>query len=278
MQKSKKTATTLQRSAKHPASYILLVTILIACAACSAKSVPVRIEFLPTWAGQAIQCDSAEIALTDLRFYVSNLALIDSEGNEHSVSLTPDERWQQQGVALIDLEKGIGTCRNGTPDIRASIEGTVTGSDFVGVKFAIGVPFELNHANPLLAQPPLDDAAMHWHWRSGYKFLRAGVSRQADSFWIHLGSTGCEGTIHNISGCNSPNRVAVELAEFSVETDLIAIDLSELFRGVDLENGTRSDCSSSPAEQACAMPFAALGLSFNGTTELQAQSVFQVRH
>jgi len=275
---SLKKTTALKRSTKRPASYILLVTILLACTACSAKRTPVHIEFTPTWAGHAIQCDSAEIALTDLRFYVSNLVLIDSEGNKHSVSLTQDGRWQQPGLALIDLESGIGTCSNGTSDIRASIEGTVSGSDFVGIKFTIGVPFEMNHANPLLAQPPLDDAAMHWHWRSGYKFLRAGVSRQADSFWIHLGSTGCEGTIHNISGCNSPNRVEVELAEFSVETDLIAIELSELFRGVDLADGTRSDCSSSPAEQACAMPFAALGLSFNDTTELQAQRVFQVRH
>lgn len=278
MLKSKKKTTPQKRSAKRPARDILLVTILIACAACSLKRVPVHIEFSATWNGQAIQCDSDELALTDLRFYVSNVALIDSRGNEHSVSLTPDERWQQQGVALIDLENGSGTCSNGTADIRASLEGTVTGSDFVGVKLTIGVPFEMNHANPLLAQPPLDDAAMHWHWRSGYKFLRAGISRQADSFWIHLGSTGCEGTIHNISGCNSPNRVEVKFPEFSAESDLIAIELSELFRGVDLENGTRSDCSSSPAERACAMPFAALGLSFDGSTELQPQRVFQVRH
>ena len=115
MLKSKKKKTTaLKRSAKHPASNILLVTILIACAACSPQRVPVHIEFSPTWAGQTIQCDSAELALTDLRFYVSNLALIDSEGNQHNVSLTPDQRWQQQGVALIDLESGIGTCSNGT--------------------------------------------------------------------------------------------------------------------------------------------------------------------
>ena len=277
MLKSKKMTTALKRSAKHPASYTLLVTILIACAACSPQRVPAHIEFSPTWAGQAILCDSAVIALTDLRFYVSNVALIDSRGNEHRVSLTPDERWQQQDVALIDLESGTGRCSNGTPDIRTSIEGTVTASDFVGVKFTIGVPFEMNHANPLLAQPPLDDAAMHWHWRSGYKFLRAGVATEADGFWIHLGSTGCEGTIHNISGCNSPNRVEVEFADFSMETDLIAIELSELFRGVDLENGVRSDCSSSPAELACAMPFQGLGLSFGGTTQPQAQQVFQVR-
>ena len=278
MLKSKKKTTPLERSAKRPASGILLVTILIVCAACSAKSVPVHIEFAPAWAGQSVQCGSAELSLTDLRFYVSNVALIDSRGNEHSVSLTPDERWQQQGVALIDLENGISTCSNGTPDIRASIQGTVSAGDFVGVKFTIGVPFEMNHANPLLAQPPLDDAAMHWHWRSGYKFLRAGVARDAASFWIHLGSTGCEGTIHNISGCNSPNRVEVELADFSVETDLIAVDLSELFRGINLENGTRNDCSSSPAELACAIPFAALGLSFDDTSEPQPQRVFQVRH
>ena len=278
MPKAAKTTMYPMRLAKRPASYLLLVTILIACAACSAKRVPVQIEFSASWAGQPIQCDDAPLTLTDLRFYVSDVLVIDSSGTEHSVSLSPDGRWQQQGIALIDLENGAGACSNGSSDMNPTIRGTVATSDYAGIKFTIGVPFDKNHSNPLLAQPPLDDAAMHWHWRSGYKFLRAGISNPTDSFWIHLGSTGCEGTIQNITGCSFPNRITVSISDFSPDSSRITLELAELFRDIDLQDGSRSDCSSSPAEASCAAPFEALGLTMDGSTNLQPQRVFQVRH
>ena len=74
--------------------------------------------------------------------------------------------------------------------------------------------FDLNHDNPLTAEPPLDDPDMHWHWRSGYKFLRAGIRTATDGFWIHAGSAGCEGTVGNITGCRFPNRIDVFLPDF----------------------------------------------------------------
>ncbi len=267
----------LTRLVAHPVSCFLLVLSLISCTACTAKRVPVHIEFSAAWGGQPIQCESNAAALTDLRFFVSSIFLIDPEGNEHNVVLASDDRWQQRNIALIDLENSAGTCSNGTPQMNMSIAGTVAASDIVAAKFTIGVPFDTNHANPLLARAPLDRAAMHWHWRSGYKFLRAGISNPTDSFWIHLGSTGCEGTIRHISRCNSPNRVTVEIANFTPDTDRIMIELAELFRDVDLEDGIRTDCSSSPAESACAAPFEALGLDFGGRTNDQTQRVFQVQ-
>ncbi len=266
------------RPAKHPASYLLLAIFLICLSACSAKRIPVHVDFEASWAGQALRCEGADMALTDLRFFVSNVILLDANGVQHNVTLTPDERWQQDGVALIDLESGNKACSNGTADMNPSIKGTVVAGEFVALKFSVGVPFELNHANPLLAQPPLDRAAMHWHWRSGYKFLRAGVSNATDGFWIHLGSTGCEGTIQNITGCHFPNRVSVELPGFSADTNTITVDLAELFTGVDLDDGVRDDCSSSPAESTCARPFESLGLAFKGETHQRAQRVFQRRH
>ncbi len=269
--------TCLTRLVKRPASYLLLFTILMGCIACSAKRVPVNIEFSASWAGQPIRCDDTALALSDLRFYVSDVLMIDSSGTEHPVSLTPDEHWQQQDIALIDLENGAGTCSNGTSDMNSTIRGTVATSDIAGLKLIIGVPFDMNHTNPLLAQAPLDDAAMHWHWRSGFKFLRAGISSPTDRYWIHLGSTGCEGTIQNITGCSSPNRVTVSLSDFSPDTSRITLELSDLFRGIDLQDGIGSDCSSSPAESECLAPFKALGLTMEGTVKLQPQQVFRVR-
>lgn len=276
MKKSATVPTCPTRLAKRPASYLLFVTILISCISCSAKRAPVHVDFTANWEGQPLLCTDAEIALTDMRFFVSNVVLIDSAGGEHEIQLTPDAHWQQHDVTLIDLENGDGSCMNGTPDMNRSITGKAASADFVGIQFTVGVPFELNHANPLLAEAPLNDAAMHWHWRSGYKFLRAGLSTPTDGFWVHLGSTGCEGTTQNISKCRFPNRVRVELLDFSPVSDQIAIELSELFRNVDLDDGNRSDCSSSPAETSCENPFDALGLLNDAADRQQAQRVFRV--
>ena len=261
------------RSAKHPASWLIVFTILINLAACSEKRVPVRLEFAATWGGEPLSCTSVGLALTDLRFFVSDVRLLDSYGTERPLLLTLDDLWQQNSVALIDLESGDGACMNGTREINAAITGTTDNADFKGLKFTIGVPFESNHANPLLAKPPLDDAAMHWHWRSGYKFLRAGIATDKDGFWMHLGSTGCEGAVQDISGCRFANRVIVEVADYSEGSGAIEIDLAELFRHADLEDENQTNCSSGPSESECAGPFEALGLTFDGIPNQHPQRV-----
>jgi uncharacterized repeat protein (TIGR04052 family) len=267
------------RSAKRLASGFLLGICLFCGVACPASRTPVNLEFSATWAGQPLHCGESELSLTDLRFFVSDVVLMDSAGVEYPLFLTEDERWQRDGIALIDLENGEGACVNGTQEMHTELSGTAETSDFDGIRFTIGVPFESNHANPLLAEAPLDDAAMHWHWRSGYKFLRAGVATRSDSFWMHLGSTACEGTVRNISACRFPNRVTVELRSFSLNKNRIDVDLSELFEGVDLDDGVRSDCSSGPAETACAAPFDALSLPFGEQRNTsRPHSVFQAGH
>ena len=265
------------RLAERLASFFLSVTFLLSFSACSKERVPIRVEFAAEWGGRPLACDSRELALTDLRFYVSDVVLKDSQGHDVALRMNTDGQWQQDGVALIDLETGNGACQNGTQQTNPFITGTTEAADVVSLRFTVGVPFELNHANPLLAQAPLDDSAMHWHWLSGYKFLRAGVGTNTDGFWLHLGSTGCEGTVQNISSCRFPNRVDIELSDFSPSEHRIAVDLTALFNGVDLADGLQTDCSSSPAEPTCGTAFKALGLPFDQNETRHEQRVFRVR-
>lgn len=224
----------------------------------------VEIPFQVTWGGEPISCDDANLALTDLRFYASNLELLTVDGDVHVL----------RELALIDLENGQGTCQNGTTETNRKVSGSVPVADYAGLRFTLGVPFALNHADPLAAQPPLDDPAMHWHWRSGYKFLRAGVRSENDGFWIHVGSAGCQGTVGNITDCRFPNRVAVELDEFDLGKQSVAIDLEALFKGINLADGERSDCSSGPPEDTCIAPFRAFGIDFASGQRLDVQQVF----
>ncbi len=247
------------------------------CASCGQLDLGVNIPFVATWQGRAIGCDSSEPALTDLRFYVNAVQLVDENGRAHDVRFATEFAWQNDAVAIIDLEDGGGACLNGTQDVFSYIVGAVPKRKYRGLRFTIGVPFRLNHANPLTATPPLDDADMHWHWRSGYKFLRAGVSTGTDGFWIHVGSAGCEGTVGHITGCRYPNRVAVELPDFVPGEDAVSVDLAALLEGTDLGDGTRSDCSSGPPETACLAPFAALGIDFETGEQSGPQRVFSMQ-
>lgn len=247
-------------------------------ASCAKPPIPVSIPFVAKFGSASLGCEERNGAtqLTDLRFYVQDVQLITAGGDVVAVSLDPDNMWQQRDLALLDLEDGSGSCLNGTGETNETMRGTVPGGEYRGLSFTVGVPFERNHADPLQAKAPLGDPAMHWHWRAGYKFMRAGIRTADDGFWLHLGSTGCEGTVRNITGCNSENRVRVELADFVLGRDVVAIDLAALTRDTNLNDALPTDCSSGPAESTCTEPFKALGLDFpTGDTSFQ-QTLFRV--
>lgn len=236
------------------------------------------IEFAAEFSGEPLTCDAlaGAPAMTDLRLFIHDIGLQKADGTWQRLQLAVDGNWQQADLAMLDMEDGRGECPNGTADTNTVVTGTLPNGDYQGLRFVLGVPFDRNHADPLAALGPLDDSAMHWHWRSGYKFLRAGLVTETDGFWIHLGSTGCEGTVGNITGCLQPNRVHVELADFVPGEDTVVFDFSALLQGTDLDDGDASDCSSAPSEASCRAPFAAFGLSFGTKQVVSAQSVFRL--
>ncbi len=241
---------------------------------CSKPYLGVKIPFVATWDGTEIGCSDTPVALSDLRFYVADIELVDSGGRPQRLELHASLPWQQSELALIDLESGKGACVNGTNDLFAYVVGSAPPGDYRGLRFTVGVPFDSNHSDPLAASAPLDDPAMHWHWRSGYKFIRAGVKTADDGYWIHVGSAGCEGTVGNISGCRFPNRTAVEIEDFSPNADGVRVDLKSFFAAIELDDAKPTECSSGPAEASCIMPFDALGIDFETGQVSGPQRVF----
>jgi uncharacterized repeat protein (TIGR04052 family) len=255
----------------------LAVILLIAASvgACSKPSAELYIPFIIEFAGEDINCHAqSDVWLTDLRFYVSEIHLIDKDGRKNTLALHEDEIWQHDNVALLDFEHGGSECVNGTGGVNQVLRGSVASGDYTTLEFTLGVPFEANHLDPLLAAAPLDDAAMHWHWRGGYKFLRAGVRTASDHFWIHLGSTGCQGTLQNITACNAPNRVVVRLEDFVPNRDLIVVDLAQLATPGQMNDGIPTNCSSGPAETSCIDAFRSLGLDHASGDANGVQQVF----
>ncbi|WP_406625623.1 MbnP family copper-binding protein [Acidovorax sp. SDU_ACID1] len=226
-----------------------------------------------TISGLGKPASSAE--LRDLRFYVSDVALIDEAGRPEPLRLTPGE-WQRGQVALIDLADGQGACATAGSQTNPEITGTLPAGRYRGLRFTVGVPHNLNHSDYASADPPLDVQAMAWAWQVGRKFMQfeinpvGGVVRTTSgaapgrSFLFHLGTTGCRGnpvsgeTVH----CERSNRAEVVLGSFDASVDQVAIDLAELFAGNDVgrDGGGALGCMSALSDPECAPLFAALGI------------------
>ena len=253
-------------------SYLLFAVLL---SSCGEPPRDVVVPFRATLDGASIGCDrrAGGVTLTDLRFYVSDVRLVRRDGRQVPVVMAPRGRWQSADIALIDLEDGSAACVNGTPDVNDRIVGTAPAGDYTGLVFTVGVPFDANHADPLGAAPPLDDSTMHWHWRSGYKFLRAGWSGERGVFWLHLGSAGCEGTVGAIVRCSYPNRIDVRIADFA-PGDRIAVDLRALVESVSLASNEPASCSSGPGDEDCRAPFTTLGIDWQSGRRVGEPQLF----
>lgn len=231
---------------------------------------------------------------TDLRFFVSAVTLMRTDGTAIHVKLVQDDLWQYEDVALLDFEDGSGPCRNGTLAVNRTVRGTVPDGDYQGLTFVLGVPFELNHDDVTIARSPLNLTSMFWVWNAGHKFLKLDMATsgqpdarvegrrsseaktQAVGFPVHIGSTGCAPGSKTTPprSCKAPNRATVKIAQFDVERDIVVADVAVLLKNADVDKNTPDTapgCMSEPNDPDCAPVFAALGLAS------EPQQMFTVR-
>jgi len=100
--------------------------------------------------------------LTRLEMYISDITLIDENGNEEVISEV--ELFDLTNPGLTKVAHGEGTF----------VQFEVPAKRYRGVKFAIGVPDSLNFADPANYAPdhPLSAMnGMHWSWATGYRFV-----------------------------------------------------------------------------------------------------------
>jgi len=244
--------------------------------------VDVSIRFALRVGDQDATCDQsydgvgasdATVSLRDLRFYVSNVRLLDADGAETPVALTQDDTWQYESVALLDFEDASGECGEGTTtETNDVVVGTVPAGEYTGVRFELGVPFELNHLD-VDAPPPLNDVAMFWAWASGHKFLRIDLTNEnpaPDNGWfIHLGSQGCESGAPvepPTEPCGRPGLPTITLDGFDAASNLIVGDIARLVADEDVNLDTPMSApgcmSFAPDANECDDLFPHLGLSW----------------
>lgn len=254
---------------------------------------PLTLPFAAEIGGQPLACGTDYAGLgtagtgatpTDFRFFVSDVALIDAAGTEHPAELTEDGIWQSRGIALLDFEDGSGACSNGTPQTNTALKLTAPEAPeggWQGVSFTVGLPPELNHADPVMAPSPLNLTSMFWSWQTGYTFLRLDLKTDAGPWFLHLGATMCAGdspTSPPDAACRNPNAPRVVL-KGPLDGATVVAAAGALVGAVDLserpEKGM-AGCMSMPGSAACAAAFPVMGLPYDDTPAAP-QRLFSLR-
>lgn len=219
---------------------------------------------------EGIGTTRSKMTVSDFKIYVQDVRLIDKKGKATPVSLTNDGKFQTEKVAMLDFENGEGNCSSGTMDLNATIRGEIVKGKYVGLKFKIGVPEELNHLDPTLQPSPLNISKMMWSWQMGYKFARIDTKTtgRSSGYVLHLGSTKCETDSDGKTVCGSENRPEFAFKKFDAKKDVVKIDLKALFSGANVDinqEKTAAGCMSFEGDADCLPIFKNLGLSFEGS-------------
>ena len=243
----------------------------------------VSINFAGEIAGKPFSCTetydgvgakASTVKGIDYRLFVSGAALIRADGTAQPIALEQDGKWQLDDLALLDFEDGSGGCSTGTAEINTTLRGTVPEGDYVGLSFALAVPFDKNHIDPTLAAPPLNTTAMFWNWQGGYRFLRIDmvpVGQAADGpkgWFLHLGSTLCPAaskTEAPSAACKNPNYLPVSFAAFDPATNVVVIDPANVVAEADMTVNaaeTSPGCMSFPDDADCTTVMTKLGLPY----------------
>lgn len=228
---------------------------------------------------EKIGAQETTVEAQDLRFYLQDVGLITKDGKEVPLELEERSPWQAEGVVLLDFEDGTEACERtgGSKDQNHRITGKLPEGDYEAITFTIGVPSELNHANPISLPAPLKASTMSWGWLMGFKFTKfelAEVDGTGVGFF-HIGSTECDGDfIEETIECARPNRIRIRLEDFDWEQDRVVLDLARLFQSTDLS--VSSQCHGGSAE-TCADMSAQLGLDWEkNSVDSSEQTVFRV--
>lgn len=299
-----------------PLSFILLAAGLVGCSEPESFS----LSFEATADGKVVDCgmeigglgpnEQHSVGLSDLRFYVSNIEFSDHDGKP--VELTLDENeFQYRGangwVGLIDLTgNSSGSCSTtaisyseGTARTNAVITGTTLVQDVHSVSFDVGVPQALmkeviGSSSPEAAPSPLNE--MYWSWQTGYRHFvfnfTASDGTQEGEGYVHVGSTDCaaegELALESQDTCAFVNTPRVELSEFGLVDNTVAVDIGALLKGIDflapvydpesfevIGEQVGAECHSSPMQPDCANVFANFGIEMSdGTARAAANGVF----
>jgi uncharacterized repeat protein (TIGR04052 family) len=249
----------------------LLLSVTLLCG-CFEKKLPTELTFQPLYKNMTLSCesnfrtsDSKNIKVGEqkswqyqqLQFYIHGVEVKTEENGWQPWQMTTNPN-QASNVALLGE-----ICNENTEASNWQLELVYLdySANITDIRFTLGVPFELNHLNPLTQPSPINDSSMFWGWRGGHKFMRVELVSQDDDWLFHLGSIGCKASSPvraPKTECLYPNRVSVSLP-FTDQTSAINFDLAVLLHDIALTR--ENSCQSAVDEESCKTLFKNLGMA-----------------
>ncbi|MFT5758398.1 MAG: putative repeat protein (TIGR04052 family) [Alteromonadaceae bacterium] len=229
------------------------------------------LQFSPSFGGVTLNCkrffnlDNKKWRYQQLQMYISDIELKSEDGSWQSWPMTVSN-FQHSNIALIGEN-----CRDNQDSTHWQIElkSIQKFNEKTHIRFTLGIPFELNHLNPLSQPSPLNDSSMFWVWQTGHKFLRLELASADDNWLFHLGSTGCSAPSVMRAPkqpCAQPNQVVVELPfpkqkprQSAQQTKTIQFDLSALLQ--DTKVTMKTSCQSAIDDENCIKPLSHIGVT-----------------
>ncbi|EKJ86806.1 putative repeat protein (TIGR04052 family) [Leptospira meyeri] len=227
----------------------------------------------PLVTGSNITADIRTVQFRDFRMYISEVKLVKADGSTVDVTLSTDNVWQSNGVALVDLET------TQTVDTNTKVSGTAPAGSYTGVQFTVGVPEALNHLDRTNQAAPLNNGAMYWSWTGGYKHSKIEFSYNNGTDWtsLHIGSTTCSGA-PNYGNCSKKFRASIQLTgQFNSANQKISLDVDKLINGHTF--GAMGMCMPGDGSAACLPLIRAFGLNeSNGAADgTYSQRIFSLK-
>ncbi|MDO6427244.1 metallo-mystery pair system four-Cys motif protein [Thalassotalea sp. 1_MG-2023] len=227
--------------------YIAFLFTIIGCSQANKKHL-ITVDIL--YQGIPLNCNSLlanKWQLSQLYLYLSDIAVLNEQQKWQPVMLaeTPS---QHQNVALLGVNCADETNATWQLELSDNLKGKQ-------LKATVGVPFDLNHQNPMMQQSPLNVPNMFWVWQTGHKFMRFEMQSNTENWLFHLGSTGCSSASALRSpkqACVHPNRVSISLGK--IKQGVVQLDIAPWFN--DIVFSEQSNCKSARDNIACQLIFA----------------------
>ena len=222
---------------------------------CSEQKQESSLHVTPIFNNQKLQCEQSFSAdentwqIGQIQFFISQLELQNQQGEWQKIALLTSAE-QVHDVALL----GVNCRSQQAGNWQIKFNSPIDLNAYKKARFSLGVPFELNHLNPLTQSSPLNVSSMFWVWQTGHKFARIELENQHDDWLFHLGSVGCQSPSVMRSpqnACRYPNLFSVEV-ELN-DTKQIYFDLEALTANIQLSSTT--SCQSEHDNPSCQQLF-----------------------
>lgn len=187
-----------------------------------------------------------KLNLANTPFQASNTALLGTNCKDNNVLLDVNNTAESKIKSKANWAIELATDSNHILD------------EYSQIRFTLGVPFEINHLNPISQPSPLNLPSMFWIWQTGHKFMRLELATNQQQWLFHLGSTGCKSASAMRSpqyNCLYPNRFNFQLPLVKNNQGqlILNVDLAALLKGVELS--ASSSCQSEQNNKSCQQLF-----------------------